>query len=279
MIITCWGSRGSIPVSGKNYVKYGGDTTCLQIQTRTGEIIIIDAGTGIRELGNRLILEPPKPLHLVLTHAHWDHVIGFPFFKPLYSNHHQIVLHTGPFTASGIQRILSYTMMAPHFPIPFSQISAKIDYRVTPAEAFLLGGLTIVPIHISHPNSGYGYKLIEDGKVFVFLTDNELGFTHPTGLSTDAYINFCAGADLLIHDAEYTPDEYANTIGWGHSAYTDTLHLAGKAGVGTLGLFHLNQDRTDRQMDGLVKLAHRHITEKKYEFDCLAVGVGMRFEV
>jgi phosphoribosyl 1,2-cyclic phosphodiesterase len=279
MIITCWGSRGSIPVSGKDCVKYGGDTTCIEIQTGTGEIIIIDAGTGIRELGNRLIQEHPKPFHLLLTHAHWDHVIGFPFFKPLYSNRHQIVLHTGPFTSSGIQRILSYTMMAPHFPVPFSHISAQLEYRVTPAEEFHIGTLTIVPIPISHPNSGYGYKITEDGKTFIFLTDNELGFTHSTGLSADAYINFCAGADLLFHDAEYTPEEYEKTVGWGHSAYTDALSLAGKAGVRSLGMFHLNQDRTDRQMDGLIKTARRHITEKGHEFDCIAVGSGMRFEV
>jgi phosphoribosyl 1,2-cyclic phosphodiesterase len=279
MIITCWGSRGSIPVSGKNCVKYGGDTTCIEIQTGTGDIIIIDAGTGIRELGNRLMKEPRKPFHLLLTHAHWDHVIGFPFFKPLYSNRHHIILHTGPFTFKGLQRILSYTMTAPHFPVPFSRISAQLEYRVTPADTFHIGPLTIVPIPISHPNSGYGYKLTEDGKTFVFLTDNELGFTHATGLSTAAYIRFCAGADLLFHDAEYTPEEYGKTVGWGHSAYTDALDLAEKAGVKTLGLFHLNQDRTDRQMDDLVKTARRHITEKGYKFDCIAVGSGMRFEL
>lgn len=279
MIITCWGSRGSIPVSGKDYVTYGGDTTCIEIQTASGERIIIDAGTGIRELGNRLTKEPPTPFHLLLTHAHWDHVIGFPFFKPLYSNLHQIILHSGPFTSSGLRRVLSYTMMAPHFPVPFSRISARFEYRVTPAEPFHIGPLTIVPIPISHPNSGYGYKFMEDGKTFIFLTDNELGFTHPTGLSTEAYIDFCGGADLLFHDAEYTPEEYAKTIGWGHSAYTDAIALAGKAGVGALGLFHLNQDRTDREMDGLLKTARGHITETADRFQCIAVGGGMRFEL
>lgn len=279
MIITCWGSRGSIPVSGKDYVAYGGDTTCIEIQTATGERIIIDAGTGIRELGNRLIEEPPLPFHLLLTHAHWDHVIGFPFFKPLYSNRHHILLHTGPFTSSGLRRVLSYTMTAPHFPVPFSQISARIEYRVTPPEPFQIGPLTIVPIPISHPNSGYGYKFIEDGKTFIFLTDNELGFTHPGGLSPEAYINFCAGADLLFHDAEYTPEEYVKTVGWGHSAYTDALGLAGKAGVRTLGLFHQNQDRTDRQLDGLVNTARRHMTETGDRFECMAVAGGMRFEL
>lgn len=279
MIITCWGSRGSIPVSGNDFVKYGGDTTCIEIQTESGDIIIIDAGTGIRELGNRLIKEPPKPFHLLLTHAHWDHLIGFPFFKPLYSDHQRIVLHTGPFTAKGLQRILSYTMMAPHFPVPFSRISAQLEYRATPAKAFHIGALTIVPIPIRHPNSGYGYKLMENGKTFVFLTDNELGFTHPTGLSTQAYINFCTGADLLFHDAEYTPEEYEKAVGWGHSVYTDALNLAENAGVGTLGLFHLNQDRTDRQMDDVVKKARHRITEKGHQFECLAVGCGSRFEL
>jgi phosphoribosyl 1,2-cyclic phosphodiesterase len=279
MIITCWGSRGSIPVSGKHYTKYGGDTTCIEVQTKSGETLIIDAGTGIRALGNRLIASGCNAVHLLLTHAHWDHVIGFPFFKPLYSSRNKIILHSGPFTPKGLQKILTYTMTSPHFPVSFSRIHAQLEYRDTPKTSFNVGGLTVTPISISHPNNGYGYKLVEDGKSFVFLTDNELGVVHPKGLSAEAYIDFCTDADLLFHDAEYTGAEYRKTIGWGHSLYTDTLMLAGKARVGAIGLFHLNQDRTDQQMDAMVKSARRWIDKQGYSMECIAVGSGMRFEV
>ncbi len=279
MIITCWGSRGSIPVSGEGFTLYGGDTTCMEIETRTGEIIIIDAGTGIRNLGNRLPAREGRKVHLLFTHAHWDHIIGFPFFKPLFSRQTTLVLHSGPFTVKGIQRVLSQTMSAPYFPVAFKDISARIEYRETPATGFRIGGLTIAPIPISHPNGGYGYRFTENGKTFVFLTDNELGHRHPQGLSPEAYAEFSADADLLIHDAEFTPEEYKKTIGWGHSAYPDALRLAQQAKVKELGLFHLNQDRTDADVDRLVEAACPRARGNPSPCSCRAVGSGMRWEL
>lgn len=279
MRITCWGSRGSIPVSGKDTIKYGGDTTCIEIQARNGDTIIIDAGTGIRRLGNHLIEQNRRVLHILFTHAHWDHLLGFPFFKPLFSEQFNIIMHAGPFTRKGLKHVLSDTMRAPYFPVPFGHIKARLEYRDSPAEGFTIGSLTIVPIRLSHPNSGWGYKFIEDGKIFVFITDNELGYVHPGGLAMAAYIDFCASADVLFHDAEYTPGEYEKTVQWGHSVYTDVLELAGKANVKTLGLFHLNQDRTDDQMDELVDTARRRIRQSGYACDCVAVTSDMRVEL
>jgi ribonuclease BN (tRNA processing enzyme) len=218
-------------------------------------------------------------MHLLFTHAHWDHILGFPFFKPLFSDEATLVLHSGPFTVKGLQRVLSQTMSAPYFPVYFNNIKADIEYRNTPAGPFRIGGLTIEPIPISHPNNGYGYKFMENGKTFVFLTDNELGYRHPRGLVPEAYAEFSAGADLLIHDAEFTPEEYKKTAGWGHSAYTDVLQLAEKADVKQLGLFHLNQDRTDSDMDRLVEKASPRVSDNSPPRPLLAVGSGMRFEL
>ncbi|MDX9789061.1 MAG: MBL fold metallo-hydrolase [Desulfobacterales bacterium] len=279
MIITCWGSRGSISVSGKDYIKYGGDTTCVEIVTKTGDTLIVDAGTGIRRLGYHLYENKRNSFHLLFTHAHWDHVIGFPFFRPLFSKEVTIVLHSGPFSIKGIRRVLADTMAPPHFPVSFDHIEARIEYRRTPASAFSVGALQVIPIPISHPNNGFGYKFIEDGKTFVFLTDNELNYIHPHGLSIEAYIDFAAGADLLFHDAEFTPQEYQLTAGWGHSVYTDALELARSAGVKTLGFFHLNQERSDQQLDRLMNTVSQDIQKNGYGFDCLAVGCGMRFKI
>jgi len=279
MIIRCWGSRGSIPVSGREYIKYGGDTTCLEIRTQSDDIIIVDAGTGIRRLGNELIKESRYQYNFILTHGHWDHLMGFPFFKPLFLEHPEIRMHRGPFHKKFMESMFSKVMAPPNFPVRFSDLKAKIVYEEGTPEKFQIGSVTVIPIQISHPNTGKGYKFIEDGKTFVFLTDNELGFVHPGGLPSIDYLKFCEGADLLLHDAEYTPQEYKLLIEWGHSSYLDVLELAFKAGVKKLGLFHLNQERTDEEVDEMVQACHKIIFESGQKMECFAVGSDMVFEL
>ncbi len=279
MYIKCWGSRGSIPVSGKEYLKYGGDTTCLEIRTKSNDIIIIDAGTGIRRLGNLLIKENQNKDHFIFTHTHWDHIMGFPYFKPLYSNHTEFRMHRCPFHSQLVKNIISNIMAPPNFPVKYSDIKAELFYEEACPTEFEIGSVKVVPIPISHPNGGSGYKFIEDNKAFVFLTDNELGFIHPGGLPYKDYVKFSSGADLLIHDAEYTPEEYKTFIDWGHSVYTDVLNLAFEAGVKKVGLFHLNQERTDREMNKIVKNCGKIIADKSNNMECFAVGCDMTFEL
>ena len=145
--------------------------------------------------------------------------------------------------------------------------------------AFEIGSVTITPIPISHPDRGSGYKFTEDGKSFVFLTDNELGFIHPGGLPYKDYMEFSVGVDLLIHDAEYIPEEYPSKIEWGHSVYTEALDLAIEAGVKQFGLFHLNQERTDQQVDEMVESCRRTITAGGHNLECFAVGCDMTFRL
>ena len=279
MIIKCWGSRGSIPVSGKSYLKYGGDTTCIEIRTKNDDLIIVDAGTGIRRLGNRLVKENIRTCHFIFTHAHWDHVMGFPYFKPLYFKGSKLHMHRCPFHSKFVETILSRVMAPPNFPVKYSDIKADIDYKDACPTDFEIGSVQVVPIALSHPNGGSGYKFIEDGNTFVFLTDNELGFTHPGGRTFEEYQAFCADADLLFHDAEYTPREYQFYIDWGHSVYTDALRLALEAGVKQLGLFHLNQERTDAEMDRIVQKCRRMISEQKQKLKCFGVKSDMKFKL
>ncbi len=279
MYIKCWGSRGSIPVSGEEYIKYGGDTTCIEIRTKSNDIIIVDAGTGIRRLGNKLVKEKRFKYNFIFTHAHWDHLMGFPFFKPLYSQHAELQIHRYPFAGNFVETMLSNVMSPPNFPVRYSDLKAKIYYEETSPSQFEIGSVTVIPIPISHPNNGSGYKFIEDGKTFVFLTDNELGFIHPGGLPYKAYKDFSVGADLLIHDAEYTQKEYEKFIEWGHSSCKQVLDLAFEAGVRKLGLFHINQERTDTEMDKIVEACRRIIAEKGYNFECFGVASDMTFTV
>ena len=279
MRIKVWGSRGSIPVSGQEYLKYGGDTTCVEIRTKSGDIIVVDAGTGMRRLGTYLADQKTRDLNLIFTHAHWDHLMGFPFFKPLFFSRFNIHMHRCPYQGNFVEDILSKVMAPPHFPVQYEDVKAQMIYPDACPLDFDIGSVTVVPIALSHPNAGSGYKFIEDGKSFVFLTDNELGYVHPGGLVFNDYIEFSSNADLLIHDAEYTPEEYKKFVDWGHTVYTDALDLAIEAGVKKLGLFHLNQERTDAQMDDIVRDCRKRIGERGASLECVGVACDMEFEI
>jgi len=271
MIIRCHGARGSIPVSGEGYLKYGGDTTCLEIRSQNDEIIIVDAGSGIRRLGNNLLSEGRFEYNVLFTHSHWDHILGFPFFKPIYSDQCTIHLMGCRTTQGDIQMLLSKTMSAPYFPYPFEKLKAAVRYANDCQETFSIDTIRIEPIPLSHPNAGMGFRFSENGRSFVFLTDNELGYRHRGGKTFDDYAAFCQGTDLLIHDAEFTPEEYAQKTTWGHSSYTDALDLALQAGVPRLGLFHHNQDREDPAQDAIVHQCRELIEKKGAALTCFGL--------
>jgi len=279
MLIRCWGSRGSIPVSGEECLKYGGDTTCVEIRAVSGDVIIIDAGTGIRKLGLSLSKKSPLKLNFIFTHAHWDHLMGFPFFEPLYDKETEIIVYRCPFPEHYAEDMINRLMTPPHFPVRYSDLKANISFRDGCPEAFKIGSILVEPIPLSHPNNGCGYRFSENGKTFVFLTDNELGCVHAGGLKMDEYIEFAKHADLLFHDAEYTPEEYKHCIEWGHSTYTDALELGIRAGVKKLGLFHLNRERTDDEMDSIVEKCKKIISAKGISMDCLGVGSNSEFRL
>ncbi|OGS46135.1 MAG: metal-dependent hydrolase [Elusimicrobia bacterium RIFOXYD2_FULL_34_15] len=279
MNIKFWGARGSIPVSGKEYLKYGGATTCVEIETKDKETIIIDAGSGIRKLGNKLVKENKRKINIIFTHSHWDHVLGFPFFKPLYVNGTNIQMYGCPFTQESIKRIVSETMNPPYFPVNFNNIKTKISYNNYCEKEFMIGTVKVMQISLSHPNQGMGYKFSEDGKNFVFLTDNELTYKHNGGCEFNDYKKFCENTDLLVHDAEYTEEEYKFTKTWGHSVYTDALKLAMEANVKKFVLWHHNQERTDEQLDNIVSNCQNIIKKEKLNIDCFAATEEMEIEL
>ena len=279
MKVTCWGSRGSIPVSGAEYVKYGGDTTCMEITSTAGDVIVIDAGTGMRRLGNKLLAEGKRTYSLLLTHAHWDHLMGFPFFKPIYFKETTINLYGCAYVQESVKHMISRAMVAPYFPVDFGQLAAEFDFHDACEQGFSIGSVQVSTIQLSHPNQGLGYRFTEDGKSFVFLTDNELTLRHTGGAGYEDYLRFSEGADLLIHDAEYTQEQYQLTKGWGHSVYTDSLRLAQEAGVKQFGLFHINQERTDADMDRIVDDCNRLVREKGSGPRCFGTAAGMEIEL
>ena len=279
MNIRVWGARGSIPVSGREYIKYGGDTTCVEVRTKNDDIIIIDAGTGLRRLGNLLVKEGRTEYHMLFTHVHWDHLLGFPFFKPLYRDDTRIWMYGGQMAQDSIKALVSPVMTPPNFPVNYDNLSAHIEYQGECELEFTIGSVEIHAIPISHPNEGMGYKLMEDGKSFVFLTDNELTYIHPGGRSFEDYLEFSRGADLLIHDTEFTAEEYKRTKTWGHSVYNDVVDMALKAGVKTLCLWHHNQDRKDDQVDWMLQDCRRLVKEKGGKLSCIAAYQDMEISL
>jgi phosphoribosyl 1,2-cyclic phosphodiesterase len=251
-LIRCWGARGSVPVSGKDYLRYGGDTACVEVRTKQDSVVIIDAGTGIRRLGNLLLSEDKHDYTMIFTHVHWDHIMGFPFFRPVFMRNTRIAMLGCPFQLPTFRETISPIMEIPYFPVNIENVKAKITYNDFCPGKLKIDDMTITAIALSHPNGGMGFRFEEDGRSFVYLTDNELGYRHPGSMKYDDYVAFSKNADILVHDAEYLPEEYTATRKGGHSSYTDALRLAHEAGAARLGLFHHNQDRTDEALDLIV---------------------------
>ena len=280
MHIKCWGSRGSIPVCGEEYLKYGGNTTCIGITADSGDEVIIDAGTGIRRLGIDPYYKNINKYNLLFTHFHWDHVIGFNFFKPILEKNKTLLIQNTGFSGLFVKDILSDLMKPPFFPVTMDDLEADIKFTDDDHDGkFSIGSLDIESISLSHPGGGFGYKFTENGKSFVFLTDNELGFDHPGTVGFDSYMDFSKNADILFHDGEFTPDEYPSKTGWGHSSYTDALNLAIKARVKKLGLFHINQERQDYEMDEIIDKCTKIIKQRHSSLKCFGVANNMEFHL
>jgi len=274
MLIKCWGARGGIPVSGQRYAIYGGDTPCLEIRDDSDTVLIIDAGTGIRSLGQSLLLDNSFKINMIFSHFHWDHVLGFPFLKPIYDSRFHLNIIDHVHFDVGVQTLLMKIMRPPFFPVMLKDLKAELSYQRVEWE-FRLENFEVTTIPLSHPDGGIGFKFFHQDKVFVFLTDNELSFLHPGGKLFSDYVDFCQGADLLIHDAEYTEEEYVHTRGWGHSTYVDVGRLALEAGVKRLGLFHHNQVRSDAQMEKMVEDVESLLERYGAEISCFGVRQGM----
>ncbi|MEW6665666.1 MAG: MBL fold metallo-hydrolase [Thermodesulfobacteriota bacterium] len=264
MKLRFWGTRGSIAVPGKDTTLFGGNTTCVELTLGSGRIVIIDAGTGIRALGEKLkAAGDGLHIHLIITHIHWDHILGFPFFAPIYDRTSRLSIDGYPTCMKGLRYTFDNKMGDGFFPITFDDLKAEIRYldRVNKGPLEIDGTLfDSVPLH--HPQGGFGYRIREGNKTLVFITDNELREDSWAGRTPDDYARFCQGADILIHDAQYTPQEIPERRDWGHSDYQSTFELAHRAGVKRLILFHHDPSRTDPEVTA-IKVLCEDLARKK----------------
>jgi phosphoribosyl 1,2-cyclic phosphodiesterase len=240
--LTFWGVRGSVPTPVADNLGFGGNTACLTIRYADQPLLIFDAGTGIRALGNTL--ENDAHSNLFLTHFHWDHIQGIPYFAPVYDRQHGITIHSSAAPAD-LERILSAQMQAPYYPVA---TQASLAYKQIESDGTRIGDLLVRPFPLHHPNGATGYRIESPDRSIVYASDHEHGDP-----STDAgLLQHARDADILIYDAQYTPEEYEHHRGWGHSTWREAVHLARAANVKQLILFHHDPHRTDQQLEAIV---------------------------
>jgi phosphoribosyl 1,2-cyclic phosphodiesterase len=257
MEIRFWGTRGSIPAPGPYTLEVGGNTTCVEVILASGRRVVIDGGTGFRLLGQKLIESgSPSRFHLLLTHGHWDHLLGIPFFMPIYHEDTEILVDGWPPAFQAMTRVFDSSMGNGFFPVAFDQLQARIDYINRLAHGpLVLDGVKIEAIHLNHPQGGLGYRFRENNHSMVFITDNELSAGQ--GSRFQDFVQFASGANLLIHDAQYLPSDMAVHRGWGHSTFEEAVTLAHRAGVRNLLLTHHDPGRSDTQVQEIVEQARK----------------------
>lgn len=244
--VVIYGCRGSIPVNGPEFDKYGGSTSCILVTSDdAANIGIIDAGTGIRHLGKHIMQDETlreRPIVIAFTHFHWDHIQGLPFFEPAYVKGRKIAMlalgRDRPI--DDLERVFSVPMQREYFPVQLCDMGANFEFLLPNEDIRFFPAAVVTARKHQHPGSAYSYRLTRGGKSIVFCTDIE----HGTDLDPDI-VDFCRGADLLLHDAQYTPDELANRRGWGHSSYLQAIECARLAGVKKLVLTHHDPDHND----------------------------------
>ncbi len=270
-----WGVRGSIPTASRDTVGYGGNTPCVELRVSGVEDIFIwDGGTGLRELG-RSLQRSGSPVHgyLFFSHCHWDHIQGLPFFEPAYTAGNAFTLVGPAQPTAGLATILGGQMASVYFPVGLEQFGAHLAFQEIDEGTLTLGGVQFDTLSSFHPGRSLVYRLNHQGKRVVYATDNELPLgwkaaSEPTVHEVDRFIRFFGEADLLIHDAQYTPEEMERHRGWGHSAWTDVLDLAIAAGVKRLVLFHHDPDHSDSTLDEIGIAAKQRIADAGLTLPC-----------
>ena len=276
MKIKFWGTRGSIPVPGKDTTIYGGNTTCLELNLESGRTIVIDAGTGIRLLGEKILAQnKPHNIILLITHIHWDHIIGFPFFSPIHNTSIKICVDGHKNCMKGLRHAFDNKMGDGFFPVKFDDLSAKLTYLKKLVKGPLeIDGTIIESVPLHHPQGGIGLRFKEGDKTFVFITDNELKGDPWEGRTPDIYAEFSRNADILVHDCQYTPDEIKKRKGWGHSDYEAVFDLACKAEVKKVVLFHHDPSRTDPQVKKIEDICNKMAKDTNSPCEFIAAREG-----
>ena len=290
MRIRFWGTRGSLAKPGPSTIRYGGNTSCVEVRAADGTLIILDCGTGAHDLGRSLVASGERPIrgHFLITHTHWDHIQGFPFFTPLFIQGNEWDVYAPQGLGKRLEATLAGQMEYTYFPVTLGQLGATIRYHELTEGTFDLGTVQVTARYLNHPGLALGYRLEAGGVVMVYATDHEPHSRHqpdpasptetvPIHREDQRHVEFLADADLVIHDAQYTLEEYPSKLTWGHSPAELAVDFALAAGVKRLALFHHDPLRDDAAVDQLVETCRRRAAVGK--LDLFAAAEGQMIEL
>ena len=271
-----WGTRGSIATPGPNTVRYGGNTACVELRGPDGELVVFDAGTGLRELGNRLQQErldgEPLAIHLLISHLHWDHIQGLPFFRPAYDPRTTFTIY-GPAQNRPLRDLLGMGMDDPFFPVNLDALPAQPTIHELRDGSFSVGSLHIRTARLRHPAPCLGFRVEAARRAIVYATDTEDAFFD----GANPVVELASGADLLIHDAQYLDAD--RKPGWGHSTVEAAIDVARRAGARSLVLYHHDPDRSDDALDEIGMLADAIVAGKGPALRVIVAREGLELEV
>jgi phosphoribosyl 1,2-cyclic phosphodiesterase len=272
MRVSFYGVRGSVPAPGPATARYGGNTSCVEVRPRDGSLIVLDAGTGIRALGAEVAeSDGPTRVHLLLSHTHWDHILGLPFFAPLWQSRNELLIY--PLPSDEQERFKRTIFDDIHFPVSANDIPSKVELVKPNGDVWRIGSATVRRMRLNHPGGAQGFRIDdEDGASFVYLTDNELSSPR---VSMDDLSRFADGASLMVHDSQYIPSDMPAKRGWGHSVVDDVLRLGVMAEPAILGLFHHDPDRSDAELDAIGESAGRWMAQHSEATELIVAREGL----
>jgi diguanylate cyclase (GGDEF)-like protein len=278
MQVRFWGTRGSIAAPGPSTAQFGGNTSCVEVRASDGTVIILDCGTGARELGLHLAQTMPQPirLHLFIGHTHWDHIQGFPFFVPAFLPGSELNIYAPIGFQRGLEDALAGQMEYSYFPVKMRDLRSRIHFTELDEGFFRVGGVLVETQFLNHTAPTIAYRMTSDGATIAYATDHE-PFWNASG--DERHIAFLKGANLVIHDAQYTDAEYRDKVGWGHSSLEYAVDVALAAGVERLVLFHHDPAHDDATMERMETMARAHVGRRGQVLDVLAAREGLELQV
>jgi phosphoribosyl 1,2-cyclic phosphodiesterase len=274
------GVRGSTPTPGPSTVRYGGNTSCVEVRLADGSLLIFDAGTGLRECGIGLMKEGfSGPIHLLLSHLHWDHVLGLPFFAPIWRKETSLRLLPMLTEAQKQAALTKAIFDGMHFPVRAEFVPAQVEF-MEEAESWRVGSAVVRRIPLNHPGGSQGFRVDDaDGRSIAYLTDNEISPPTAAQTSLDALARFADGVDFLIHDAQYIEADFPLKKGWGHSTIREVIELGVRASARHLALFHHEPTRDDDALDALGREVQDELRERKAAMQATMAREGWEIDL